>query len=435
MERVADKLKDLLDKSYSPFHVVLNMENELLNKGFIKLDEKENFNITAGKKYFVTRNDSSVIAFKIPENLTEFALQITATHTDSPSFKIKPNPVIRKLNSVLLNVEPYGGMIYSTWFDKPLSIAGRVMVKEDNKIETHLLAVDEDLLIIPNVAIHMNREINSGYIYNPSRDLIPLLGTNIGDDFDFNKFLLRELNIDKGEIIGHDLFLYNRQKASFIGYDKSLFASMRLDDLSSSYTALLGFLDGKNSENISLFASFDNEEVGSLTKQGANSTFLKDTIKRIIKALGGTYDDFEKIASKSVMISIDNAHANHPNRLDLSDSTTNVMLNNGIVIKYNANQSYTTDSYSSAIVKAICQKNKQNYQEFTNRSDLRGGSTLGNLSNSEISLTCADIGIAQLAMHSSYEVFGTSDIEEMKKFVETFYSTTIELNGNSINLK
>lgn len=338
MERVADKLKDLLDKSYSPFHVVLNMENELLNKGFIKLDEKENFNITAGKKYFVTRNDSSVIAFKIPENLTEFALQITATHTDSPSFKIKPNPVIRKLNSVLLNVEPYGGMIYSTWFDKPLSIAGRVMVKEDNKIETHLLAVDEDLLIIPNVAIHMNREINSGYIYNPSRDLIPLLGTNIGDDFDFNKFLLRELNIDKGEIIGHDLFLYNRQKASFIGYDKSLFASMRLDDLSSSYTALLGFLDGKNSENISLFASFDNEEVGSLTKQGANSTFLKDTIKRIIKALGGTYDDFEKIASKSVMISIDNAHANHPNRLDLSDSTTNVMLNNGIVIKYNANQ-------------------------------------------------------------------------------------------------
>lgn len=356
MERVADKLKDLLDKSYSPFHVVLNMENELLNKGFIKLDEKENFNITAGKKYFVTRNDSSVIAFKIPENLTEFALQITATHTDSPSFKIKPNPVIRKLNSVLLNVEPYGGMIYSTWFDKPLSIAGRVMVKEDNKIETHLLAVDEDLLIIPNVAIHMNREINSGYIYNPSRDLIPLLGTNIGDDFDFNKFLLRELNIDKGEIIGHDLFLYNRQKASFIGYDKSLFASMRLDDLSSSYTALLGFLDGKNSENISLFASFDNEEVGSLTKQGANSTFLKDTIKRIIKALGGTYDDFEKIASKSVMISIDNAHANHPNRLDLSDSTTNVMLNNGIVIKYNANQSYTTDSYSSAIVKAICQK-------------------------------------------------------------------------------
>lgn len=435
MERVADKLKDLLDKSYSPFHVVLNMENELLNKGFIKLDEKENFNITAGKKYFVTRNDSSVIAFKIPENLTEFALQITATHTDSPSFKIKPNPVIRKLNSVLLNVEPYGGMIYSTWFDKPLSIAGRVMVKEDNKIETHLLAVDEDLLIIPNVAIHMNREINSGYIYNPSRDLIPLLGTNISDDFDFNKFLLRELNIDKGEIIGHDLFLYNRQKASFIGYDKSLFASMRLDDLSSSYTALLGFLDGKNSENISLFASFDNEEVGSLTKQGANSTFLKDTIKRIIKALGGTYDDFEKIASKSVMISIDNAHANHPNRLDLSDSTTNVMLNNGIVIKYNANQSYTTDSYSSAIVKAICQKNKQNYQEFTNRSDLRGGSTLGNLSNSEISLTCADIGIAQLAMHSSYEVLGTSDIEEMKKFVETFYSTTIELNGNSINLK
>lgn len=359
MERVADKLKDLLDKSYSPFHVVLNMENELLNKGFIKLDERENFNITAGKKYFVTRNDSSVIAFKIPENLTEFALQIIATHTDSPSFKIKPNPVIRTLNSVLLNVEPYGGMIYSTWFDKPLSIAGRVMVKEDNKIETHLLAVDEDLLIIPNVAIHMNREINSGYIYNPSRDLIPLLGTNIGDDFDFNKFLLRELNIDKGEIIGHDLFLYNRQKASFIGYDKSLFASMRLDDLSSSYTALLGFLDGKNSENISLFASFDNEEVGSLTKQGANSTFLKDTIKRIIKALGGTYDDFEKIASKSVMISIDNAHANHPNRLDLSDSTTNVMLNNGIVIKYNANQSYTTDSYSSAIVKAICQKNKK----------------------------------------------------------------------------
>lgn len=431
------KTIDLLSKSYSPYHVVKNIEEELETNNFKKINEEDNYSLLPGKKYYIKRNDSSIIAFSLPLNMSDFHFQITASHTDSPTFKIKPNPIIRKENAILLNTEPYGGLIHNTWLDKPLSFAGRVMVKNEGRIESKLLAIDEDLLIIPNLCIHMNREINSGFRYNPSKDLLPLFALDEKEDFSFDNYLLEKLNLNStSKIIGYDLFLYNREKVTTIGKNQELLASPREDDLTSCYTALLGFINSKQIDNsVSIFVAFDNEEVGSLTKQGANSTFLKETLKRISKCFKKNEDDFEKEISKSCLISIDNAHGDHPNYLEIKDKTTKVLLNHGIVIKYNANQSYTSDSFSSAIVKSICDSNNIKYQDYTNRSDMRGGSTLGNISNSMVSLTSVDIGLAQLAMHSSYEVLGKYDLEDMKSFVEKFYSSSINIHSNYIEIK
>jgi aspartyl aminopeptidase len=432
MKAVKEMMK-MLSTSYSTFHVVENIKGKLLEKGFIQLHENEHYDLESGKDYFVTRNDTSVIAFRIPSHLKDLHMQITATHNDSPTFKLKPNPVKKSFNLMLLNVEPYGGGIYNTWLDKPLSIAGRVYVKEDGKITSNLLNINEDLLVIPNVCIHMNRTINSGYNYNPAVDMLPVMG-EWEENFDFHKYLLKKLGKKKGDIYSFDLFLYNREKPTLIGRNKELLSSGREDDLTATYSTLLGFLDSQSEDHISVFASFDNEEVGSLTKQGANSTFLKDNLQRIVSALGHEKDDFHSAMAGSFMLSIDNAHANHPNHPELSDKTTLVQLNKGIVIKYNANQSYTSDALSSSVVKDLCHEAGINYQEYTNRSDLRGGSTLGNLSEAEVSITTVDIGIAQLAMHSSYETLGVKDIEDMVLLTKNFFSRNILMDGSDISI-
>ncbi len=429
-----DKIINLLNESYSPFHVVKNIENELKENGFSLLKENQNFRLEKGKKYYVKRNDTSIIAFEIPDDFSfaSSSFLLTATHNDSPTFKIKPNPIIHKGNLMLLNTEPYGGGIYATWLDKPLSIAGRVLVEKDDRIESRLLAIDEDLLEIPNVCIHMNRTVNSENKVNPSTDTLPLFGID-QNDFSFDKYLLKQLNLEGYEVLSHDLFLYNREKAKLIGREKEFLASGRLDDLSAAYSALLGLLSSKKGKAIKVYASFDNEEVGSLTRQGANSTFLKETLKRVIIALGGKDDDFEKTIASSFMLSIDNAHADHPNHMEYTDKTTKVEMNKGIVIKYNANQSYTSDALSSAIVKSIMKKNAIPYQEYTNRSDLRGGSTLGNISNSEVSLITVDIGLAQLAMHSSYEIMGKKDIDYLVDFTKDYFASNIQIDYDTVN--
>ena len=429
-----DKIINLLNESYSPFHVVKNIENELKENGFSLLKENQNFRLEKGKKYYVKRNDTSIIAFEIPDDFSfaSSSFLLTATHNDSPTFKIKPNPIIHKGNLMLLNTEPYGGGIYATWLDKPLSIAGRVLVEKDDRIESRLLAIDEDLLEIPNVCIHMNRTVNSENKVNPSTDTLPLFGID-QNDFSFDKYLLKQLNLEGYEVLSHDLFLYNKKKAKLIGREKEFLASGRLDDLSAAYSTLLGFLSSKKGKAIKVYASFDNEEVGSLTRQGANSTFLKETLKRVIIALGGKDDDFEKTIASSFMLSIDNAHADHPNHMEYTDKTTKVEMNKGIVIKYNANQSYTSDALSSAIVKSIMKKNAIPYQEYTNRSDLRGGSTLGNISNSEVSLITVDIGLAQLAMHSSYEIMGKKDIDYLVDFTKDYFASNIQIDYDTVN--
>ena len=432
-----DTFLKLINTSYSQFHVIDNIKQLLLDNGFIEVFDNNLNYLEKGKNYFLTRNDSSIIAFKIPKEINNISFLLSASHSDSPTFKLKPNPLINKDNYLQLNVEPYGGGIYSTWLDKPLSIAGRVIVKNNNKIETKLLNINKDLLIIPNLCIHFNRNINQGYAYNPSKDLIPILGLNDVFYFNFKKFLLDTLHLDfkTHEVLSFDLYLYLREEAKIIGLNSDFIGSPKLDNLASVYSMLIGFLNSKNDNQITVYSVFDNEEVGSLTRQGANSTFLKDTLKRIVNLLNGNEIDYINAIQKSFLISVDNAHATHPNYLEYQDRTSPVVLNKGIAIKYNANQSYTSDGFSSSILKYVFEKAHLEYQEFTNRSDLRGGSTLGNISNSEVSILSADIGIPQLAMHSSFELCGQKDLFDLMKFSQVFYSTFINIHENKVIFK
>ncbi len=428
-----NKIIDLLNKSHSVFHVVENMKNELLSNGFIELNESEPFILNKGSSYFVTRNDSSLIAFKIPSSIENVHFQIEASHTDSPSFKIKPNPVLNINNSISLNVEPYGGMIMSTWLDRPLSLAGRIVYQDETgNVSSKSFDIDRDLLFIPNVAIHMNREVNSGYKFNPAVDLIPLLSSS--SNFVFKSFIETEARIAKDSLLSFDLFLYNRDEARVCGLNNEFLSSPRIDNLTSCYSSLLGLIESLPS-SINVLAAFDNEEVGSLTRQGADSTFLESIISRISPSLGLSKDEYYQAISKSSLLSIDNAHAINPNHPEYADRTSAVLINKGIVIKYNANQSYTTDSLSSSIVKSLLLKDKLNYQEFTNRSDLRGGSTLGNISNNHLSLVSIDIGLPQLAMHSSNELCGVKDLKDMLILTKKYYDSSIIVNNSNIEIK
>ena len=414
-----EEIMRMLAASHSCFHNVALIEEQLRKNGFEKKAEGEPFHLERGKKYYVTRNGSSLIAFKLGDNPRCFRL--AAAHTDSPSFKLKPNPIISFKNLAKLNVEPYGGALFAPWFDRALSFAGRAMVERKGKFVQVLIDVDEDLLVIPNVCIHMKREINQDSI-NPAVDTIPLLG-EYSEGLDMDGLLKSKgLLGEEDKLIGFDFFLYDRDLPKLVGANKELLLAPRLDDLSSCYSALLGFIEADNSGDVDVFCAFDNEEVGSLSRQGANSTFLQDILHRIGAALDKNEDEFLAMVANGFLLSEDNAHANHPNHPELSDATTDVRLNGGIVVKYNANQKYTTDSYSAALVKWLCAQIGSPVQEYTNRSDLRGGSTLGNISNSEISFAAADIGLAQLAMHSCNETMGVRDLERNVALNKAYFS-------------
>ena len=419
------QLFKFIENSPSCFHAIKTITEELKNEGFVEIKEKDTWQIEQGKKYYVTRNLSSVIAFKIPQNDFK-SFHIVASHSDSPTFKIKANAEIEVKNKyVKLNTEKYGGMICSTWFDRPLSIAGRILVKENNAVKTHLVNIDKDLVIIPNLAIHMNREVNDGYTYNAQIDMLPLYGDNSSKG-SLMKTIAKEVNVEEESILGTDLFLYNRMNGTKIGSNEEYISSPRLDDLECAFTSLSAFLSENTSNSASVYCVFDNEEVGSGTKQGADSTFLYDVLRRINISLGKTEEDYYRLISSSFMVSADNAHALHPNYTDKSDLTNKVYMNDGIVIKYNANQKYTTDAVSASIFKTICDSVDVPYQTFTNRSDILGGSTLGNISNAHVSLNTIDIGLAQLAMHSTYETAGAKDVTYMIDAIKAFYNTSIE---------
>lgn len=419
------QLFKFIENSPSCFHAIKTITEELKNEGFVEIKEKDTWQIEQGKKYYVTRNLSSVIAFKIPQNDFK-SFNIVASHSDSPTFKIKENAEIEVKNKyVKLNTEKYGGMICSTWFDRPLSIAGRILVKENNAVKTHLVNIDKDLVIIPNLAIHMNREVNDGYTYNAQIDMLPLYGDNSSKG-SLMKTIAKEAEVEEESILDTDLFLYNRMNGTKIGSNEEYISSPRLDDLECAFTSLSAFLSENTSNSASVYCVFDNEEVGSGTKQGADSTFLYDVLRRINISLGKTEEDYYRLISSSFMVSADNAHALHPNYTDKSDLTNKVYMNDGIVIKYNANQKYTTDAVSASIFKTICDSVDVPYQTFTNRSDILGGSTLGNISNAHVSLNTIDIGLAQLAMHSTYETAGAKDVTYMIDAIKAFYNTSIE---------
>ena len=329
-------------------------------------------------------------------------------------------------NYVTLNVEKYGGMLMAPWFDRPLSVAGRVIVKDGNTLKPVLLNVDRNLCLIPNLAIHMNRNANNGISYNPQKDMIPLFGEIASKD-KFDQIIANEAGVAIEDIISTDLFLYNRECGTIWGADNEFISSPRLDDVMCAYSCMKALIEenNENKSSVNVCAVFDNEEVGSTTKQGADSSFLSDVLSRIVMCSEKTEEDFIRACAASFMLSADNAHAVHPNYKEKADPTNRPYMNKGIVIKYNANQKYTTDAISAAIFKEICRKAEVEVQSYVNRSDIPGGSTLGNISNSHISLNTVDIGLAQLAMHSPYETAGVKDTENMIKAVKTFYETVV----------
>ena len=416
-----EKLLDFIEKSPTAFQAVDEMQKRLTENGFEVLSEKEYWKLIPGGKYLVTRNNSALIAFCIPEKESR-VFHIMASHSDSPSFKIKENPEIKVDNSyVKLNVEKYGGMLRAPWFDRPLSVAGRVIIRRNGGLKEKLINIKRDLVMIPNLAIHMNREANNGVSYNPQKDLQPLFAVG-NTDRTLLEIIAEQTGVKKEDIISHDLFLYNRMPGTIWGADKEFVSSARLDDLQCAFASMEGLLRAQNHESIAVHCVMDNEEVGSGTKQGAASTFLKDTLLRINMGLGRTYEEYLMTLAGSFMVSADNAHALHPNYTDKTDPTNHPVLNKGIVIKFNANQKYCTDAVSAAIFKELCTKAGVPYQTFVNRSDIAGGSTLGNISNTQVPMNTVDIGLPQLAMHSPYETAGVKDTEYLVRAAEELFA-------------
>lgn len=415
---MCEKMLDFIYESPSAFNAIENFCDKLDENGYQRISEKDHFELKKGGKYYVTRNGSSIIAFNIGTKLNKPQFKIVASHSDCPSFKLKPNTILNDKKYTRLNTEIYGGPILSTWFDRPLSLAGRLIVREDGMIKTRTFNLDEDFCMIPSVAIHMNPEANKGYKNNPQVDMLPLV--NLDEEFDLLEYLKEKSGMD---VINYDLYLYPRMKG-YIWSNKELFSSFHIDNLECAYTSFEAFKDTFEDDAINVLAIFDNEEVGSLTRQGADSDFMYQILNRISDSLNLNY--YELIAN-SMLISADNAHSVHPNHNELADPSNRPYMNKGIVIKYNANQSYTSDALSASIFSSILDDNKIPYQYFTNRSDARGGSTLGNISNSHASLVSVDIGLAQIAMHSCFETAGVKDIEYMIDGLKAFYKTYINL--------
>lgn len=415
-EKLNEKLFHFIENSPTAFHAVKNCEDILTEQGYTKLLENEEWELTPQGKYFVTRNASSLVAFAIPEEKFK-GFHMAAAHSDSPGFKVKELPEIEvEKNYTKLNVEPYGGVVYSSWFDRPLSVAGRIVTKNGCR----LVNLDEDSLIIPNMAIHLNREINKGFQYNPQVDLLPLFGGKLGKK-GLLSYFAHECELEEKEIVGHDLFLYTRQKPSYIGLGKEYICSPRLDDLQCVFGLVQAMSEQNPKEYVNVCAIFDNEEVGSSTKQGADSTFLEDVLERIAECFYLGKGAFRQKLAESFLISADNGHAVHPNHPEKADPTNRPYLNGGIVLKYNSNQKYTTDGVSAAKIKLLCEEAKVPCQTFVNRSDEPGGATLGNISTAHVSVSAADIGLPQLAMHCSVETAGSEDTLYLFKLMKHFY--------------
>jgi len=415
-----EKFLTFAEQSPTAFHAAANLTEMLKGAGYRELKETDPWLVDAGGKYYVVRNDAAVIAFAVPD--TGFAsFRIAAAHGDSPAFKLKEHFEDKGEAYVRVNVEKYGGMIMSAWMDRPLSVAGRLAVREGDSVVSRLVNLDRDVLLIPNMPIHFNREVNSGYNYDPQTDMMPLYGDETGAGG-----LLKEIAEAAGTepelILGHDLFLYGRQNASVWGAGDAFFSCGRIDDLECAFAAVTAMIQSTPRDAVNVCAVFDNEEVGSGSRQGADSGFLYDTLTRLGFALGASDGEIRAAVAGSFMVSADNAHAVHPNHPEKYDRQNRVYMNKGVVIKHNANLKYTTDALASARFALICEKAGVPVQHFANRSDIPGGSTLGHISGTHVSVECVDIGLAQLAMHSLVETAGTRDLQYLITALEGLYS-------------
>lgn len=418
MKQEIEGLLRFIKESPSCFHVVKQVKQQLLAAGYAEVREKEAWNLKPGKGYFVTRNDSTIAAFHIPKK--DFAgFHIVASHGDSPTFRIKEQPEMKvEKHYVKLNVEKYGGMILDTWFDRPLSAAGRIIIEETGSLKTRLCNIDRDLMIIPHLAIHMSGRDRKEL--NPQKDLLPLIGMSL-EEGGFRSLLAKETQTEEDRILSYDMFLYNRMPGTILGAEREFIASPKLDDLECAYASLQAMLGAASEDYITMCCIFDNEEVGSATKQGAGSTFIPELLRRICSLMGKDEEGYAMAVADSFLLSADNAHGVHPNYTEKADPTNRPYLNEGIVLKYNAAQKYTTDGWSGAVVQYLCRKEDIPCQVYYNRSDVPGGSTLGNILTGQVSMRSADIGMPQLSMHSSYETAGVKDLDSMIRLMKAFY--------------
>ena len=413
-------LQNFLDNSHSSYHAVANLAAQLTEAGYTRLTEKEAWELIPGGKYFLVRGGTAIIAFRIPEG-EPTGFMMSASHSDRPTFKVKENFESVGAYTKML-VERYGGMLISTWLDRPLSIAGRVVVETEKGVQVKLVDIDRDLLMIPNVAIHMNRNANDGYKWNPATDTLPLMGSKEAKG-KLNEILEEAAG---GKILGHDMYLYIRQNSSIWGLNEEYISSAALDDLECAWACTQGFLAAPETSAIPVLCVFDNEEVGSSSAAGAAGDLLESVLVRICEA---RELDIFRLLANSFMVSADNGHALHPNHPELADAANAPILGGGVVIKFNASQRYCTDGFSAAVFRRICGKAEVPTQTYCNRADIAGGSTLGNISLHHVSVPTIDIGVAQLAMHSCYETGSVADAIHLKNALAAFYSSVLADDG------
>lgn len=407
-----DELVDFITNSPTSFHAIDNIKKLLSKNGYKELKKNK---FTLNSKYFVVRDNSSIIAVNIPNDLGE-SMKMVSSHSDSPYYKLKINPTIKKYGYTLLNIAPYGGMIHSSFVDIPLSISGIVYYINNGVKCSKLISFNRPMAIISNLAIHLNRDINSGYSYKMDKELLPMLGKG---DIDLLKIIKEEFDI-KGKIISHDLYVHSYIKPYIWGSNNEFLSSPRLDNLESAFCSTKAFIE-TDSKNISLLCIFDNEEVGSLSYKGASSNFLDYVLDILVEDLNISKRKLYSMIENSYVISADNAHSLHPNYPEKYDLNNVPNINEGVVIKFSNNQSYTTNGDTSSEFISLCIKNDVPYQVYENHSSLRGGSTLGNLINFHTSFKSVDIGLAQFAMHSALETSGTIDINNMIKILKGYY--------------
>ena len=418
-EDISKDLIHFIAKSPSPYHTVRSMKAALTYSKFTELREEDEWTIEKGGHYVVTRNGAALIAFTVPEEEPQ-SFRIVASHADSPTFQIKENPELRDGPYIRLNVEGYGGMNMGSWLDRPLSVAGRVYVNDNGRIVPHLVAMDGTTLVIPSTAIHMDKTVNKGHVWNVQKELLPLYGTS-STGTSFMDMIARAAKVKAEDILGHDLFLYSRVPATIWGVEGEFLSSPRLDDMQCAFGSFRGFTMSKKDKDICMYVLFNHEEIGSGSNEGAGSTFLVNTVFRLGQALGYSMDKIMALTARGFMISADNAHAVHPNHPELADPVNKPVLNGGIVIKYNANRHYATDGFTAARFRRLCQTIHIPVQVFTNRSDMAGGSTLGHISNTRLAMPTVDIGLPQLAMHSSYETCGVKDTSYLVDAITAFF--------------
>ncbi len=427
------ELLDFIDASPTAWHAAENLAARLREAGYTEISERDEWSLEPGGRYFAVRNGSSLIAFRIPRKLTG-GFMLMAGHVDSPGFKVKePDTVTNAGVYAQLNVERYGSMLMTPWLDRPLSVAGRVAVRDGDRIVSRLVRLDRDLLLIPNVAVHMDRSANDGKKYDIKIDMQPLTAS-AEKGTELTRLIAEAAGTTRENILSSELFVYPRTPGTVWGAADEFISAPRLDDLQCVFACMQGFLKAEESGSIPVFCAFDNEEVGNGTKQGADSTFLEDLLFRVSECLGRSAGEHRRAIASSFMVSADNAHALHPNHPEYSDRNDHPLINGGIVIKYNANQRYVTDAVSAAIFREICRRAGVPTQRYTNRADLSGGWTLGHVSLTHVSVAAVDIGLAQLAMHSCYETAGAKDTAYLIDAAACFFGSSLRIRREGIEI-